>query len=103
MLLSYMRPISILLSCHQFYFYAIIQKTIQKYETLLMRDNKPAVSQSVARRCCVQTIYIRKTIYFAYAKLHVLYKVYTFAYAKTYTCANHIVLHNAKLYVLHNL
>ena len=50
------------------------------------------------------TIYIRKTIYFAYAKLYVLYKVYTFAYAKTYTCAKHIVLHNyAKLYVLHNL
>ena len=37
--------------------------------------------------------YIRKTIYFAYAKLYVLYKVYTFAYAKTYTCAKHIVLH----------
>ena len=42
-----------------------------------------------------KTIYIRKTIYFAYAKLYFLYKVYTFAYAKTYTCA--------KLYVLHNL
>ena len=24
---------------------------------------------------------------------YVLYKVYTFAYAKTYTCAKHIVLH----------
>ena len=40
-----------------------------------------------------KTIYIRKTIYFAYAKLYVLYKVYTFAYAKIYTCAKHIVLH----------
>ena len=29
-----------------------------------------------------KTIYIRKTIYFAYAKLYVLYKIYTFAYAK---------------------
>ena len=40
-----------------------------------------------------KTIYLRKTIYFAYAKLYVLYMVYTFAYAKTYTCAKHIVLH----------
>ena len=40
-----------------------------------------------------KTIYIRKTIYFAHAKLYVLYKICTFAYAKTYTCAKHIVLH----------
>ena len=53
-----------------------------------------------------KTIYICKTIYFACAKL---YKVYTFAYAKTYTCAKHIVLHKQnymfcityeKLYIL---
>ena len=43
-----------------------------------------------------KTIYIRKTIYFAYAKLYVLYKVYTFAYAKTYTCAKHIVFYMQK-------
>ena len=43
-----------------------------------------------------KTIYIRKTIYFTYAKPYVLYKVYTFAYAKTYTCAKHIVLHMQK-------
>ena len=43
-----------------------------------------------------KTIYIRKTIYFAYAKLYVLYKVYTFPYAKRYTCAKHIVLHMQK-------
>ena len=43
-----------------------------------------------------KTIYIRKTIYFAYAKLYVLYKVYTSAYAKTFTCAKHIVLHMQK-------
>ena len=43
-----------------------------------------------------KTIYIRKTIYFAYAKLYVLYKVYTFAYAKTYTCTKYIVLHMQK-------
>ena len=43
--------------------------------------------------CKTIGLYIRKTIYFAYAKLYVLYKVYTFTYAKTYACAKHIVLH----------
>ena len=40
-----------------------------------------------------KTIYICKTIYFAYAKLYVLCTVYTSAYAKTYTFAKHIVMH----------
>ena len=50
--------------------------------------------------CCVQTIYIRKTMYFAYAN-YVLYKVglYTFAYVKIYTCAKHTVLHMQKYMV----
>ena len=39
---------------------------------------------------------MRKTIYFAYAELYVLYNVYTFAYSKTYTSAKHIVLHMQK-------
>ena len=47
-----------------------------------------------------KTIYIRKTIYFAYAKLYVLYKVYTLAYAKTYICAKHIVLHYVKMFCI---
>ena len=40
-----------------------------------------------------KTIYIRKTIYILHMQNYVLYKVYTFTYAKTYTCAKHIVLH----------
>ena len=55
-----------------------------------------ALSRSYFDGAACKTIYIRKTIYFAYAKLYVLYKVYTFAYAKTYTCAKHIVLHMQK-------
>ena len=34
--------------------------------------------------CETLTIYIRKTIYFAYAKLYVLYKVYPLAFSVTW-------------------
>ena len=44
-----------------------------------------------------KTIYIRKIILFCICKTkYFLYKVYTFAYAKTYTCAKHIVLYMQK-------
>ena len=66
---------------------------------LMKRFRKPKTSYSQRNGAACKTRYIRKTImtiYFAYAKLYVLYKVYTFAYAKTCTCAKHIVLHMQK-------
>ena len=48
-----------------------------------------------------QHVQFRKTIYFVYAKLYVLYKVYNFATAKANTRAKHIVLYTyVKIYVI---
>ena len=55
----------------------------------------PPHFRPLSHAAACKTIYIRKTIYFAYAKLYVLYKVYTFAYGKYMFCITY-----EKLYIL---
>ena len=79
---------------------AILKFDFQKREQLCFSEvnylNYTKRPNFICGDAACKTIYICKTIYFAYAKLYVLYKVYTSDYAKTYTCAKHIVLHMQK-------